>query len=306
MANMNLTYRVTGRYMTGSTVVAYHLVGSDGSQVVANKDRAIYMIGRGQIENMRIQVNGEDILVRGKGINLNNLPVFDTNKNGFRSNTASQETEATRVNPKKNSGINPMGQLKLTKRIMYQQNCLGYIVEDRSGHEMKLNRKRVVELATEKLICNAVIQKYTPAGTNESKIILRGIGGCEIDKLPIVRVDANGNIIDNEKIAKEQYVYMRATRMKRGGIIYDKNKNAKMAFEPGDYIVCGINGVLRPIKSADATNIIEIDRESSTAVCDEFLNNLENYPVESFGYAPQIIQPERVKNWPIVKVKRTK
>lgn len=304
MANVNLTYRVTGRYMTGSTVVAYHLVGNDGSQVVANKDRAIYMIGRGQIENMRIQVNGDDILVRGKGINLNNLPVFDMNKNGFRSNAASQETEATKVNPKKNSGINPMGQLKITKRIMYQQQCLGYIVEDRSGHEMKLNRKRVVELAAQKLISNAIIQKYTPNGSTESKIILRGVEGCEIDKLPIVRVDANGNVIDNEKIEKEQYVYMRATRMKCGGIIYDKNKNIKIAFETGDYIVCGINGVLRPIKSKDASNIIEIDRASDTAVCDEYLNNLENYPVQSFGNSIQVIHPDRVKKWPIVKVKR--
>lgn len=303
MANMNLTYRVTGRYMTGSTVTAYHLVGEDGSQIVATKERLIYMIGKGQIENMRLQVNGGEMILRGKGINLNNLPIFDMNKGNFRNNQASKVAAATNVNPKKNSGINPMGQLKITKRIMYKTNCLGYMVVDLSGQEKKFSRKRVVELATQRLISNAVVQKYTPKGSTECQIILRGVG-CDISSLPIVTVDQNGNLIDPAQIAKEKSVYMRAVRMKRGGIIYDKKENIKITFEPGDYILCGINGVLRPIKSEAAKNTFSITGDSTSAVCDEYLSNLAQYPVELFGGPTQSLNAEQVKRWPIVKVNR--
>lgn len=304
MANVNLTYRVTGRYMTGSTVTGYHLVGEDGSQIVAIKERLIYMIGKGQIENMRLQANGDEMILRGKGINLNNLPVFDMNKGNFRSNQASKMAASTNVNPKKNSGVNPMGQLTLTKRIMYKTNCLGYMVTDLSGQEKKFSRKRVVELATQRLISNAVVQKYTPKGSTECQLILRGVG-CDISSLPIVTVDQNGNLIDPSQIAKEKTVYMRAVRMKRGGIIYDQKKSMKITFEPGDYILCGINGVLRPIKSEAAKTTFSLTGDSTSAVCDEYLDNLSDYPVELFGGPTQSLNAEQVKRWPIVKVNRT-
>lgn len=303
MAYTNLTYRVTGRYMTGSNVTAYHLVGEDGSQTTASKERIIYMIGKGQIENMRLQSYGDEMILRGKGINLNTLPVFDTNKGNFRNNQASQAVAQTNVQPKKNSGINPMGQLTITKRIMYKTNCLGYMVKDLSGKEKKFSRNRVVELATQRLISNAIVQKYTPKGSTQCQLILRGVE-CDISKLPIVAVDQNGNIIDPVEISKENYVYMRAVRMKRGGIIYDNKKKAKITFEPGDYILCGINGILRPIKSADAKTRFILSGDSNTAVCDEYLDNLRDYPVELFGGPTQPLSAEQVKKWPIVKVNR--
>lgn len=304
MTNNNLTYRVTGRYMTGSTVVSYHLVGEDGSQIVAGKERVIYMIGKGQIENMRLQSDGDDILIRGKGINLNTLPVFDTAKGNFRGNQASQAAASTNVAPKKGSGVNPMGQFTIVKRIMYKTTCLGYIVTDLSGEEKKFKRSKVVELATQKLISNAIVQKYTPKGETEYQLVLRGVG-CDIGELPVVAVDQNGNIIDTAAVSKEQFVYMRAVKMKRGGIIYDESKNKRITFEPGDYIICGIESTLRSLKASEIESRIVLSGDSNTAVCDEYLANLSNYPVELFGGASQKLTPEQVKRWPVVKVKRT-
>lgn len=300
---MNLTYRVTGRYMTGSTVTGYHLVGEDGSQVVANKERIIYMIGRGQIENMRLQISGSETILRGKGINLNNLPIYDMNKNDFRGNQASQNAASTNVVPKNNSGINPMGQLKIVKRIMYKTNCLGYIVVDHSGNERKLSRRKVIELAIQRLISNAVVQNYTPKDSSETQLILRGIG-CDISKLPQVTVDQNGNIIDQANIEKKNFAYMRAARTKNGGILHDRKDGKKIPFEKGDYIICGVDSKLRTIKSADASKNFTVTNESNTAICDNSLDNLAYYQVEIFGKAPQSFNADQVKRWPIIKVTR--
>lgn len=302
MANMNLTYRVTGRYMTGSAVTGYHLVGADGSQVIANKERLIYMIGRGQVENMRLQTNGDDVILRGKGVNLNKLPVFDVSKGEFRGNSASQNAASTHVAPKKNSGINPMGQLTLIKRIMYKTNCSGYVVTDMSGVEKKLSRAKVVELAKQRLISNAIVQRYTPKGSNETQLILRGVG-CDISNLPVVTIDQNGNIIDNEDNSKRsQSVYMRAVKMKRAGILYDNKKNRKATFSSGDYIVCGPNGNLIYMKEIDAQKVMTVVNDNVTAVCDGYLDNLDKYPVELFGCEAKQLTPDQVKRWPIVRV----
>ncbi len=305
MINRNLTYRVTGRYMNGSTVDSYHLVGEDGSQVVAGKDQIVYLIGRGQIENMRIQTNGGEIIIRGRGINLNNLPVFDMAKGNFRGNQASQQAASTNVAPRKNSGINAMGQLKITKRIMYKTTCLGYMVMDMSGKEKMLRREKVLKLATEKLISNAIVQRYTPKGSTNTALILRGVG-CDINALPVVTVDQNGNIIDPDKIKNQEYVYMRAVRMRRGGIIHDTMNGKNIPFESGDYILCGINGVLRAIKAEAAKDVFTLDGEGKSAICDSFLNNLDKFPVELFGGSSQSLNEAQVRRWPIVKVNRTK
>ena len=306
MAGSNLTYRVTGRYMSGSNIASYHLVGEDGSQIVATKERVIYMIGQGKIENMRLQVNGDNIILRGKGVNLNNLPVYDVSKESLRDNSASQSVASHGVAPKKDSNVNKMGQLEITKRIMYKTNCLGYIVLDGAGRELKLSRKRVIELASQRLISNAIAQKYTPQGSDKSTVIIRGVG-CDMNQLPIVQVDEDGNIIEakEQAVAKPQTVIMRAIKMKRGGIIYDNKNNKKIVFRPGDFILCGSKATLRSISSEAASKMLKVKHDADKAICDDSLDNLENFPVEMFGSKPQCIQPNQVKRWPIVEVSRS-
>ena len=97
---------------------------------------------------------------------------------------------------------------------------------------------------------------------------------------------------------------MRGVRMKRGGILYDLKRDKKITFESGDYILCGVNGVLRPMKSAAAHKRLSLEQIVTSAVCDECLYNLGNNPLELFGGAMQTLSPEQVRKWPVVKVKR--
>ena len=141
MSNSRLTFNVTGRYMDGPQVVGYQLVGTDGSQLQVNNDRVIYMIGRGEIENMRIQYSNGNVIPRGKGINLQKLPIFDVNKNSFRGNEAQQKA-ASMTNK---SDFNTMGQQTITKRIMRGRRVEGYVLTDFQGKEKKLPRSKVIE-----------------------------------------------------------------------------------------------------------------------------------------------------------------
>lgn len=290
-----ITYNVVGRYMNGSNVTGYHLLGSNGNQLPVTKERLIFLIGRGIIDNMRIQVNGTEMIIRGKGVNLNNLPVYDEKRSSFRTNSESQRTANSAVTPKKDINVSLMGQLEIKKRIMYRTNCLGYMVVDHSGKERKLSRESVIQLALQKLISNATVQKYSPSPDVE-KLILRG-AGCDLASLPALIVDASGKIIDPESDRKD--IKIRAIRMKRGGILYDKVKNKKYVFEAGDYLVCGIKAVLRPVKSNDMEVMFHTDRSTSEAICDTCLDNLNNYPIELFGLKSMTLSKKSILSWTI-------
>ena len=108
-----LTYNVTGRYMSGTEVTAYHLVDNNGGYIVASKEKTIYLAGRNLINNMRVQTSGDDVIIRGRGINLNQLPVYDTNKSTYRN---TQNTSSNYTN---------LSMLKITKRVMYKNSCVG-------------------------------------------------------------------------------------------------------------------------------------------------------------------------------------
>ena len=127
MAGVAITYRVVGRYMRGKETTGYHFIGSDDSSVQLNKERTIYMIGKGLIENMRIQTDGDEIVIRGKGINLLSLPVYDESKQDFRNNSASQLVANSNVQPKNTSINNNMAQYTIIKRIMSKNNCIGLV-----------------------------------------------------------------------------------------------------------------------------------------------------------------------------------
>lgn len=298
MYNANITYRVTGRYMHGQNVTAYHLVGSDGSQLKENKERIIYLIRNGYIENMRIQTVDNQYIIRGKGINLNNLPVFDEGKQQFRNDTMSQHVANSSVQPKRDYNVNPMGQYTITKRIMNKNTCLGYVIVDHSGKETRVSRSKTIELAIKKLISNATAQKYKRPDSDKPDIILRG-AGCDLGKLPILIIGADGKVID--PMVEKQGLTVRAAVMKQAGIIYDNIHNKRLPFESGDFILCNANGSLTPIKREQLKQEFTIDTSTNTATCDDYLANLANFSIEIFGTKPRVLSPENVLTWRIVK-----
>lgn len=301
MVNPNVVYRVTGRYMDGQKVIGYHLVGEDGSQAQESRDRVIWLIGKGVITNMRVQLgaDGEEI-IRGKGINLNNLPVYDPNKDKYRNTESSQQVANSGVSVKKSSvaGVSPMGQYTITHRIMIKNKCLGYQLIDYSGAVTRKKRDEVIKLAIQKLISNAVVQRYTKPETNKPELILRGVN-CELSKLPILVVSDNGKIVDPTK-NKDGFT-VRSAYMKHSGIIHDTVNNIRIPFKAGDFVICEANGAIIIKDRLSVEKLYKKDTESAQAFCDDYLDTASNCYIELFGSKPIQLTKAMIKSWIILK-----
>ena len=301
MINPNTIYRVTGRYMDGQKIIGYHLVGEDGSQAQESRDRVIWLIGKGIISNMRIQVGADnEVILRGKGINLNKLPVYDPNKDKYRNTEASQEVANSSVSMKKSNiqNASPMGQYKILKRIMFKSKCLGYELQDHSGAITRKKREDVIKLAVEKLISNAIAQRYTRQGSSAPELILRGVD-CDLGKLPILIVNDKGKIVDPTK-DKDSFT-VRSAYMKHSGIIHDNIHNKKIPFRAGDFIICEANGEILIKDRLSVEKNYRKDNESDKAICDDYLGTSQHYYIEIFGSKPIQINSQMVKNWVILK-----
>lgn len=287
------TYRVVGRYMSGANVSAYHLMANDGSQLAVTKERAIYMVGKGLIDNLRIQTDAEKgVILRGKGINLLSLPVYDEKRNEIRSGSVTQVTQEGRAH------ANNLNECKITYQIRSDTTCIGYVVEDISGRTLKLRLDKVVEMAQQGILTNATaVKKPGSVDANgvvqPGKFFLRGTNGTDLSKLPIILIDASGNLVDTTK----EPLRVRIIKMKCGGIIYDTIKNKKIPFNIGDYIVCGKNGTLRAISEEEAPKMFTQDKSGKPAICDNSLENLSKYPIEIFGQTRRTLDKSQVLNW---------
>lgn len=301
MLTPNVLYRVTGRYMDGQKVVAYHLVGEDGSQSRETKDRLIWLIGKGIISNMRIQTNTDgSIILRGKGINMNDLPKYDENKREFTGNTASYEVANSRVSVAKSNvqNINKMGQYKIVKRVMYGNKCLGYELKSYDNSYKRVSRENVIELASKKLISNAVVQNIVK--DDKTIKILRGVD-YELNKLPVLAVD-NGKIVDTAKNIKNTAETVRAAYMKRNGVIKDKLNNQIYTFRAGQFIICNANGSITIQDRLSVEKEYTQEKEMTVALCDK---NIGDYSVEIFGSKEISLTPEIIKSWTVLKRKDT-
>lgn len=303
MVNPNVIYRVTGRYMDGQKIIGYHLVGEDGSQAQETRDRVIWLIGKGVITNMRVQIGAEgEAILRGKGINLNNLPVYDPNKDKYRNTEKSQQVAHSSVSVKKSSvaDASPMGQYTITHRIMLKNKCLGYQLIDYSGTVTRKKREDVIKLAIQRLISNAVVQRYTRPETNKPELILRGVN-CELSKLPILVVGDNGKIVDPTK-NKDNFT-VRSAYMKHSGVVHDTVNNTKIPFKAGDFIICEANGAVIIKDRLSVEQLYRKDTESAQAFCDDYLDVASNCYIELFGSKPIKLTKAMIKSWIILKPK---
>lgn len=303
MTNMNIMYNVTGRYMDGQKILAYHLVGEDGSQACETKERIIYLIGKGIIANMRTQ-KGPDgkLIIRGKGINLNTLPVYDNNKNKYRDNGLSQAAQNSQVSIAKSTtpNISQMGQYRIVRRIMFKKRCLGYEVQDYSNSVKRFSREKVIDLAIQKLISNAVANKVTIKDENgqpKIQVVLRGVG-CNLNDLPMLLCDSKGNIIDPSKNMDKLAV--RGSKIKRSGIIKDNQSNKTIQFRAGDFIICDPSGSICVKPEVDIVGRYDVANQNEHAVCDDYLDNTIKYSIEIFGGKPIQMNPNIVKGWTVM------
>lgn len=299
MIGTNVVYRVTGRYMDGQKVVAYHLVGEDGSQAQESKDRVIWLIEKGLISNMRIQTstNGE-VIIRGKGINLNKLPVFDQTKQQFRDDTISQNVANGKVSVS-NTNVSKMGQYTITRRIMKKNRCLGYELRDYSGHTSRKTRNEVIQLAIQKLISNATAHKVIIKGTNRTEIILRGIG-VELRNLPYLIVGEDGSLINPNN---QHNITVRAFKADANGVLRNTISGDIVTFVKNDYIICLPNGNVVVQSTEDVENkYIKLNENILSATCDYYIKD-ELFSIEIFGEPIVKITQQLVQNWDILHTK---
>lgn len=297
-------YRVTGRYMDGKNLVGYHIVAVDDESIQSRetRDRIIYLIGHGNIVNMRTQrdENG-NIIIRGKETNLNNLPVYDIGKDKYRNTDISQQAANSHVNvSKKIEYANAMGQYRITKRVMFKNNCIGYEIVDYSGKTYRKNRDTIIKLASQRLIANATVQRYNEPGKAETRFIIRG-ADCDLSKLPILISDEKGNITDPKVNSKG--LNIRVAFMKNSGILRENTTGRDIKFKAGDFIVCNADGSLAIVSKEDLANRCTKDSEASSAICDNYLNNVNSYSIEIFGMKPVPMSPKMIKNWVIMRNK---
>ena len=213
MSRPKVTFNVVGRYMDGSKVVGYQLIDRDGSQLRVNVERVIFMIGRGEIDNMRIQYVNGIVVPRGKGVNLQKLPVFDIKKQQLRCKTnqkttdnvhiiqkqlnQSEQQNQTQIKNNDNKSINnsidysTIGQQKIIARILKENKVEGYVVQDFSGQIKKLPKSEVIRLASNKIISNAEVLKTNP------------YHGLTLEK---AKLQTNFNLHDWEYIQKWGYI----------------------------------------------------------------------------------------------------
>lgn len=318
MASKELTFNVTGRYMNGSEVVGYQLVDTEGNQLYVNKDRAIFMIGRGEISNMRIQYSEGQVVPRGDGVNLNKLPRFDVTKQQFGGNQASRNLAKTNGN----NNYRAMGQLEIIKRIMKGKTVEGYVVRDFSGAEKKIPRSKVIELASNGIISNATVSKYNPykgMTLEEAKRMprfkqseweyvqkwgyitrLNGVG-IQLNALPAMVVLADGQIVDPKDKSQYSKLVLRAICLGRGGTLYNLRKDNHKTFKVGDYLVVLPDGQLTCADRNEFISKMALVQTDEHATCDEFLQNLNNYDVELFGRQREKIKATAVMGWKTYK-----
>ena len=182
-------YVLTGRYMNGTEVTAYHTVSHlNGDRKKVTREQFIFMLGRGDIVNCTGQLYNDQVIIRGgNGVNIGELPIFDE-----RSGSIRRSEEVTNVKPRNGDMAQVLGQMTLTARLMNGRDNIGFEVKNHGGQVIRLPREKIIELADKKLITNAVVQNLTKEG--ESRKLIRG-AGIDLRELPTINVDKNGKNI---------------------------------------------------------------------------------------------------------------
>ena len=176
MAAKRTEYQIVGRYMDGPEVVAYHLqcLEQDKSGRYT-KDQVYYLVGREQVTNCTGQIYQDKVLLKGKGINLSDLPIIG--EDGSLKNT-----DAIGKVRKGTSAVDAVNQFMIVKVIKQGRYAVEYIIQNAGGGTKRVSRPQLIEAARAGKIGNARVQTYN------GEDVLRGVG-INLDELPYEQVD---------------------------------------------------------------------------------------------------------------------
>jgi len=165
---------IVGRYMDGPTVTGYHLLGENGEQRRVSREQLIFLVGKGVITNCKGQFHKDEVLLRGVGINLNNLPVVNDKTGELR------RTENIGRIARGATTEQALTQIMIVGRIVKGNKTVGFTVANAGGQTKDISRKTAEELAEKLKIGNARVQEY------RGRKIIRLLNGT-IEGLPITR-----------------------------------------------------------------------------------------------------------------------
>mgnify|MGYP001079768618 CR=1 FL=1 len=279
-------YNVVGRYMDGSSVVAYHLTSNDGSWIKADKEKTIWLIQQGLIGNMRTQVASDgEVIIRGRGTNLNKLPVYDENKQSIRGKNGTQ------------SNKKDIDMFTITRRIIKKEGIVGYEIVNRGGKRFNVGNSAAKKLATKKRLTNAVLKKYR--SSDGVRFVLVGYG-CNLNELPYIIMTDTGELLDPDNSVN---IY-RAIMMKRAGSIYSRKGRNRVHFKPGQYVLLDSRGNIETKNRDEVDNMFErVDCSNEDSRYNMSVENDTEYLLEIYGYKAIRITPEQMNSWDKVKVK---
>lgn len=172
MAAKRIEYQIVGRYKDGKEVTDYHLQSIDsGKSGKFSREIVCYLAGRGQITNCTAQVYKDQVILRGNGMSLDDLPII--NEDGELKNADG----LGRVK-KGTSAVDALEMFNIVGIVKSGRTVAGYVLQNAGCGIKKFKRPQVIEMARAGKIGNARVQ------TSNGREILRGID-CKLDELPV-------------------------------------------------------------------------------------------------------------------------
>ena len=164
-------YQIVGRYMDGKEVTAYHLQSlENGKSGRYTKDQIYFLVGRDQITNCEGQLYQDKVILRGKGMSLEDLPIQQENGAITRTDNVGKVRRGATT-------ADVMTQVIIVGSLVRGRNVAGYVVQNAGGGRTSVNRDELLQLARDGRIGNARVQNY------QGRLILKGVG-VDLSQLP--------------------------------------------------------------------------------------------------------------------------
>lgn len=164
-------YQIVGRYMSGKEVTAYHLqsleTGKDGKYT---REQVAFLVGRDQVSNCEGQIYKDKVILRGKGMSLEDLPIQQEDGTLSRTDNIGKVRKGTEAK-------DALTQVIIVGSLVRGRNVLGYVVQNAGGGQKNLKRQDLLQLARDGRVGNARVQMYN------GNYILKGVG-CDLSQLP--------------------------------------------------------------------------------------------------------------------------
>ncbi len=267
---MGELYMACGVIEDKGHIVAYRLMRSDGKIKISDIKETERLIEIGEINNLRLQNYKDTRIIRGKGININNLKVYSK--------------EDIKTEEKKRYSIK--------RKVVKNGKRVGYELEDDKGAVKILNTRDVYNKITNGEVINAEIKVCTVNGKERPAISGIGININTIDEIII----GNNGIVNTENIWENSF---RSYRTKSSGIVRNEIDNKLQRFRAGDILAYCINARIY-ILDGD-TEIEKIDRDIDS---DMNLYKCGNYTVEFSSGNRYRLNKEIILKWDGAILKR--